>query len=300
MVLLVSRPVKQAFSKELVGFGSPEGTWKYYSAFAKHGFSLVLCRVFSVFYQVKPLQAMGFEMEHDTAEQMRRSLGLGSASSSGEAPAPIYPRISPKSDEADDYCIAETAWKFALALARHRAMSMQSYQQLPPGCSILLLVTSATTVKAALKHHGFLWKAIEVAEQKQFEYPYVKEVFLHIPLLYNEVLREMLVHLAQHSFMIVPPTMRSVVETVFRGFASSVVVERAFQRCVDHGRNSDNKIMGRATRYSVPRERALLQEHGRNEIQVDSSELPQHSSRSVPRSAYNARWVASPASMTMR
>lgn len=292
VIVAMTKPIKQAFSKELVGLATREGIWNYYTSFAKHGYSYVVLKTFFVLYQAKTLQYMGFQMHCDDAERVRIAFGLGVAASSSDASQPIFPKVADlKGELADDYHVAETAWKLGIALVGHRATSIGIYQHMLLGCAILLCSPSRSVVRAALARLECMWELVAKAEAHLVAHPELQEVFLSIPFLYNPVLREVLVLLAQHSFKCVPPAVETLVFTIFKGFASSVIVERAFQRCVDYGRNSNNKCMHRPARYFVPHERALLKEHDRAEVEVDCTELTQ-AGRVVPKAAYDALGIA--------
>lgn len=75
-----------------------------------------------------------------------------------------------------------------------------------------------------------VWQVMDECERQQWLHPVVRKLVLAVGLFHMDVLREVLVMLAQHKFQTAPPGAISVIRTIFSGWGSSVIVERAIQR----------------------------------------------------------------------
>ena len=299
VVMTVGRPVYSAFTKEQKGCYKEADTFKYQLSYALHGYGMVLRNLFDQLCSTPCLQSLRFPLSASSTQQQAHYLqdmvqasavGSSSSSSSGQG-VPCHPMAHPVlkpmvGDEAD-FEIAELFWNLTVAAVKHRGLSIAHYTDSLPGFYVLLLGT-AENQSQALKTLAEWWEVLRWVEPARHKNPEIKAVFDQVGWLQQTVCREILVSLAQHAFRAIPPTVKMVLEGVFKGFANTILIERSFQCLRDEQRANQNKNISRQRRWWAPVRRDLLKDMGRKEVETAEFVAPDVKNISYTKSCFDA------------
>ena len=310
-MLALAAPVWTAATKDTQGLKSEDGVLKRYIAYAACGQTYVVARIweqlaspavaakiFSESADAPPAAVPRAAYDKQWAERASWLVeGAGAASSSAHPPA-CYP-LSFQFHEGHvrSADMVKHAWSFAASLATHRCQTMAQYTDLPPAQFATLLADDARLFALGMRKQRENWLTLCEAERLQFDdaHPlvakHIRIVLRTIGFLHQDVPREILASLAQHSFTVLPPTDKSLLSEAFCGLGQSRVLEKAFNKTKNVARRSANvKLSRRAMRHYIPCvTRVLSKQFLRDELSPDSSSSAARGlSRTVPASEYTA------------
>eukprot|EP00971_Amphidinium_carterae_P351754 6492266-Amphidinium_carterae.1 len=169
-----------------------------------------------------------------------------------------------------DFDVGESLWALAASTVKQRGMSICNYTDSLPGFFVLLK-GNADVAGECLRTLRKWWQCLVWVEARRHKHAEMMKVFNKIGFLQNVVIREMMVTLAQHDFQVVPPSVMSVVEGMYQGFANTILVERCFQALRDEKRKTTSSVMSRQRRWMVPVQRELLTSMGWAEVKADEN-----------------------------
>ncbi len=311
MMLALAAPVWTAATKDTQGLKSEDGVLKRYIAYAACGQTYVVARIwerlaspavaakiFSENADAPPAAVPRAAYDRQWAERASWLVeGAGAASSSAHPPA-CYPLAFQFHEEhVRNAELVRHAWSFAASLATHRCQTMAQYTDLPPAQFATLLADDARLFALGMRKQRENWLTLCEAEKEQFDdadplvAKQIQVVMQTIGFLHQDVPREILASLAQHSFKVLPPTEKSLLSEAFCGLGQSRVLEKAFNQTKNTARRCANvKLSRRAMRHYIPCvHRVLSKEFLRDEVSLDSSSISARGlSRTVPASEYTA------------
>eukprot|EP00971_Amphidinium_carterae_P264120 5239835-Amphidinium_carterae.1 len=279
--LCVGQVLYSAFSKEQKGTFSEDENFEYQLSYAVFAYSWVFIRLFRLLSSVVSLQRLGFVWTGSSAsmqmyeEQMPKTTSTSShAGSSGDVleDRVLHMKVQSAPGDEEEFEVADLLFNLICNSIKHRGMSMMQYRWSLPGLFVLLCHN--THRAGALSTLKNWWSALKWLEVRRLKSPEVRMVYDSVGWLQNGVVREVLVSLAQHDFMCIPPELHKIFEGLFRGYANTILVEKCFQKLRDEQRESNNKEMQRSRRWLVPVDRQLLKEVGRKEVQP-CAQLPE-------------------------
>ena len=307
LIVHIARPVWTCFAKEISGLTSEGGVLMRYCAYAQTGQTYIAARIWASLRDNGFLELFAPDDDVETSAcdlrahaKQRLSLSrlteVVAAGGGARPPAQIPLEVLFLNRNAAAAELASLAWSFARSLVKYRSLANSHYADIPPGQFAALLSPTQAAVRAALAEQKSNWETLLAVEKRMHlgagrgcPVPALLKVVRAIGFLHHDVPREVLAALAQHDFRIVPPGIKSSLETCFRGIGSSRPNEKAFNATKDWGRrNKDFRRISRMNRHYVPSAlRVLKDQFSRNELELGNAGL--HSTQqSVPPADFDA------------
>ena len=248
IMLALVEPVWTAATKDTANLKSEDNVLKRYIAYATYGQTYVVARIWAQL----ACPAVAAKIFGENAGAPRAAVpctaydrqwterarwfgkGAGAASSRAHPPA-CYPQAFEFHEEhVRSAELVRHAWRFAASLVTHRCQTMAQYTDLPPAQFATLLVKDRQLFKSGMEKQQENWETLTEAETRRYDRknPLVAEqiklAMETIGFLHQDVPREILASLAQHSFQVLPPTDKSLLSEAFCGLGQSRVLEKAF------------------------------------------------------------------------
>lgn len=272
----VGRIIDEAFRRELAGCSDPHDTFKYHLGHAMFGYSIVLRRVFGTLTNMSALQNMRFAFDPHKGDHYAklRSRRTTSSSSKDQSPEFFARAFESHEEHVDEQAFAKLLWNLCCYTTKHRALTVGHFLYLPLGQMALLLHPEDTWVKRGLELQKTNWEVLMEAERRQHTTPGVKAILHSISFMFQDVVRELMVLLAQHGHAFVCPPARSMLETIYKGFMHTVIVEKGFQRLQDMSREQKNSRSARCRRWHELATASLMRDMGRQQIEGHEGGMP--------------------------
>eukprot|EP00439_Symbiodinium_sp_Y106_P025733 s712_g3.t1 len=287
LLLSVGKVVHKAFQKELAGAYAIDRTFDYLLNHASQGHHLVFKKLWSIMFSLPMLEHMLFDVA-DTERAFYRQQLQVPASSSTAAPPVQLEGLDLHEKHLADEAWADQLWRLITATVKHRGLTMSQFLDMPLGQMVLLLSREESKVAQGLAKQKQNWQVLCAAEERQFSVGGVSKILDAVCFVEDIVVRELLVQLAEHDFQFVSPYVKETLETIYKGYAHTVVVERGFQKLEDICREQKNKEMSRLRRWYWLHESKVLQEFARPELQSNYAEVPPGIPRHLSKDLFHA------------
>lgn len=288
VLLCVGRMVRKAFASELQGATKADQTLAFHISHANHGHSLVFRRIFKVMSSTQSLEFMLFDFGDTEQDFYNKQFApdLGAASSSS-GPGLFLKRLAIHEKHIDEVGFAELVWSLVCATVRHRGMTISQFVDLPLG-QMALLLGSQQAIAKCLAKQKLNWQVLEAAERKQFTDGGVALLLKVVCFVEEQIVRELLIQLAQQDFKFVSPVAMNTLRCIYGGFCHSVVVEKGSQKLQDIGREQKDTQMSRLRRWYWLHQSQMLKEFERSEVDPATAVLGSGVPRRLPKSLFHA------------
>ena len=183
-------------------------------------------------FSLPMLEHMLFDVA-DTERAFYRQQLQVPASSSTAAPPVQLEGLDLHEKHLADEAWADQLWRLITATVKHRGLTMSQFLDMPLGQMVLLLSREESKVAQGLAKQKQNWQVLCAAEERQFSVGGVSKILDAVCFVEDIVVRELLVQLAEHDFQFVSPYVKETLETIYKGYAHTVVVERGFQKLED-------------------------------------------------------------------
>ena len=258
IIYTVGLPVAKSHWTEKKSFHKVDLTTKTYIAYAQNKYDYVLKKLAVLTVSADALQSCGFDLSPLAAAVARRTEEKQQAALAAQL------HLQEETEFASLYL------NLTLATMKHRALSMASYTLSFPGrlAGLLNVASRADT----LKYCRSFWEALLVAEEQALLHTCVAHLLDKILVADWVVIREVLMHLAQTGFTMVPKPVALILDNVFKGTAHSAIVEDGLNKVRDVGRDTKNRDMSHHKAWHQCVVAKVCEQYGRDEVQVDSME----------------------------